>query len=234
MNLAKNPFLKEWVSYNFLGWLLGIVIGPLLFYFVIRYEMPGIYGDDLYDRLSPVFVSFPLGAGLGVMQQVKLRQWNISPALWIAATSLGFGIPISLITWVFQSSALRYDIPISWIIVEVILIGICLGGSQALLLRKLISKPSYWILTYVFGILSLGVVLVGVVGGALLAAEPMEELLYSLGLYIVIKYRDELLLLFTGMTFPFFAAFLIGFPTGMILQKFGNMKITENKEDLAT
>ena len=231
MNLAKNPFLKEWVSYNFLGWLLGTSIGPLLFYFVLRYEIPGIYGDDLYDRLTPVFISFPLGAGLGVMQQVKLRQWNISPALWIAATSLGFGIPISLITWVFQSSASRYDIPLFAVVTEVIIVAICIGGLQALLIRKLIPKPSYWILAYVFGVLAVGVILLGVISGALLAAEPIEEFLYSLDLYTVVKYRDELLLLFTGITLPFLAAFLIGLPTGLILQKFANIKIsTAGKE----
>jgi multisubunit Na+/H+ antiporter MnhB subunit len=82
------------------------------------------------------------------------------------------------------------------------------------------------------GFLALGITGIGIAIIAILLAEPIEKLFYSLGFWQLVEYRDLLLLLSIGIAFPFLAVLFIGVPTGKILQKFENRQITiENKDE---
>lgn len=244
MNLSRNYFLKDWISYNLLGWLLGVIIGPILFSFTISPALFRNANYDLQTNLAPIFFSFPVGVGLGIMQSIKLRCWEVPSSLWILATSLGFGIPATLISWFlnypswflsYVSSPLGYRAPLFLSIAEIIIIGLIVGGLQAILLRRSVLKTRYWVLAYIFGLISLGVVTIGIFFGTLYVAEPTQKFFYSLRLWqlgqLVVTYRGELINLFTLLSVPFFAALFIGLPTGIILQKFGNMQIANEGKD---
>src|SRR5688572_7964336 len=94
-SVFKNKFLKEWLLFNILGWFLGLLI------FVVLYRIIPVLDYEYYKTLSylfPIIFSFPLGIGVGIIQQIKLRNWKISRLSWTLATALGFGIPWTLIS----------------------------------------------------------------------------------------------------------------------------------------
>jgi hypothetical protein len=223
----RNPFIREWIGFNFLGWLLGMILGPIFYFFVLLVYVP----YNLYSILEPVAFSFPVGLGIGIMQQMKLHPWKISSAAWILSTTLGLGIPITFISW-FLDDRFGYNVPISAVVLQVILAGIFLGGLQALVLRKQISKSGLWILAYGFGLLAVTTIGGIIAGGAFWAAEPIEEFLYDLGLWFVVELRDGVLLLAIATILPVVAAICIGLPTGVILQQFDNLKSVSEKRSL--
>jgi hypothetical protein len=228
--LARNQFIRKWVIFNWLGWFLGLILGPLLF-FILLPNLSNFF-FNLDEDWKPILISFPFGIGLGSMQQIVLRHRKAKTDLWILATAFGVGIPATIISWLLNRDLLGYgDRQFLAIIAEILLMGFGIGGLQALVLRKQVSKVSGWIWSYVLGFFALGITGIGIAILAVLLAEPAEKLFYSLGFWQLVANRDLLLLLSIGIVLPFLAAFYIGVPTGKILQKFENRQITiENKD----
>ena len=217
--LFKNRFIKEWVRANLIGWLLGVLFGMFLFELVIIPIAWSLFDIDyyVYDKLEPIFLSFPLGAGAGILQQRNLQRWKIQSPSWALITTLSLGIPITLITWVFQTEVLGYSVPIIASIAEIVIVSLSVGGLQDYLLRKSLSQPIHWLQAYLFGSLAIAVIEFILMAIAYLAAEPIQKLLYSVDLWVIVEYRDALLLLSLALVFPFLAAFFIGLPTGRML-----------------
>jgi len=230
--LAQNQFIKKWLILNWLGWLLGLILGPLLFFILL----PNIsdFFWNLNETWLSILISFPFGIGLASMQQIMLRHWKIRPDVWVLATTFGIGIPVTIISGILYNDLLADGGNLGFIaiIAEILLMGLGIGGLQAFVIRKHVFKISGWVWSYVLGFLAIGIAGIGIAISALLLAEPIEKLFYSLGLWQLVEYRDLLLLLSIGIAFPFLAVLFIGIPTGKILQRFDNRQITmENKKE---
>ncbi len=227
--LAQDHFIKKWVGLNLMGWFLGLFIGPILFDFIIIPNSPDFVFHVL-DPLQPLITSFLFGISLGLMQQIMLRQWKVPSGIWILATAFGIGIPTTVISSLLNSGALGYsDWTLLAQIAEVFLMGLGIGGLQAILMRNKVSKVGSWMRAYVVGFPALGIVTATIVLAAVILAEPIEKLFYSLGLWELVYYRDGLLILSIEIVLPFFAAFFIGLPTGLLLQRSG--EVETNNED---
>lgn len=218
----KDPFVREWIRFNFWGTLLGVLIGPILFYLVIDSAMLTWLdyekSYDVYRKLGSLFLTIPLGAALGYLQQIKLRKWKVSSVAWIVATILGLGIPATVGGWIVNSTY-ENDIILNTLIIELVMIGLGIGGFQGIVIRKFLPNPFPWILAYVKGIFIIGVIEFCTVQGAFGIAEPVEKLFYFVGLYELVYYRDLVLMIFLFLLLPFLTAIFIGLPTGIILQK---------------
>jgi hypothetical protein len=227
---AKNQFMRKWLVLNWLGWVVGLILGPFLFFILL----PNIsdFFFDLNEYWSPILISFPFGIGLASMQQIMLRPWKVRTDLWILATAFGIGVPATVFSWLLINDLLGYgDRQFLAIIAEILLMGLGIGSLQAIVLRKQVSKVSGWVWSYALGFLALGITGIGIGIIAILLAEPIEKLFYSLGLWQLVEYRDLLLLLSVGIAFPFLAALFIGIPTGKILQRFDNWQIAIESKD---
>ncbi len=227
--LAQNQFIRKWVIFNWLGWFLGLILGPLLFFILIPNLSDFFF--NLNEDWKPILIAFPFGIGLGSMQQIVLRHQQTRTDLWILATAFGIGIPATIISWLLNRDLLGYgDRLFLAIIAEILLMGFGIGGLQALVIRKQVSKVGGWVWSYVLGFLAVGITAIGIAIVAILLAEPIEKFFYSLGLWQLVWDRDLLLLLSIGIVLPFLAALFIGVPTGKIIQKFYDRKSTiENK-----
>ncbi|HET9909199.1 MAG TPA: hypothetical protein VFQ23_21295 [Anaerolineales bacterium] len=215
----EHPFIREWVKANLIGWLLGILFGMFLFHLIITPLVWSFFDVDydVYSKLEPIFLSFPLGAGVGIFQQRNLERWKIQLSSWALLTTLSLGIPITLITWVFQTDVMGYRVPIIASIAEIVIVSLSVGGLQAYLLRQSLSRPIRWVQAYLFGSLAITVIEFILMAVAFLAAEPIQKLLYSVDLWVIVEYREALLLFSIALIFPFLAAFFIGLPTGRML-----------------
>lgn len=219
--MGDKGMIKEWAGYNFLGWLLGMILGPVLYYDILS---PYIR-HGLHEKLEPLIISVPIGLFLGVMQYIKLRHWKISPMAWIGATALGFGIPITLISW-FLQSFFGNDVPLLAAAGTAVLAGLLVGGLQAALMRRSIVKPGLWMLIYGLGLLAIAVSTGTIVVGALWGIDRFEYQLLSFGLGVVVRNFDRLLELFIVLVSSTLAAVFIGLPTGLILQKSSKKNIS--------
>jgi hypothetical protein len=231
--LVQNQFIRKWVIFNWLGWFLGLVLGPLLFFILLPNVSDFFF--NLNENWEPILISFPFGIGLGSMQQIVLRHWKVRADLWILATAFGIGIPATIISWILIHDLLGYgDREFLAIIAEILLMGLGIGGLQAFVIRRQLSKVSGWVWSYVLGFLALGITAIGIAIVTLLLAEPLEKLFYSLGFWQLVENRDLLLLLSIGIALPFLAVLFIGVPTGKILQRFDNRQITIENENQKT
>lgn len=230
MDFSQKQFLRKWMILNWLGWLLGLVAGPVFFILIIR-NISDLYYylDDIWEIL---LVALPFGISLGSIQQILLRRWNVPFRLWILATGFGIAIPATFIFWFHNSGAFAYDsgefLPI---IVELVIMGLGIGSLQALVLRKQVASVSGWVWAYSVGFLILGIAALGIASLAFLLAEPIQKFFYFLGLWQLVENRDLLLYLSIVVTLPVIAALVIGIPTGRILQKFDNTQISIERRD---
>jgi hypothetical protein len=227
-SIFQSKFLKEWLLFNILGWFLGLLI------FVVLYRIIPVLDYEYYKTLSylfPVIFSFPLGLGLGIMQQIKLRKRGISGLSWTLATTLGFGIPWTLISWLRDNLSLDYQWDPYLDMARIIIVGACIGGLQAYILRKSTSldiKPGSWILAYTIGLPALVIVeFIIYIIPVFIFAKPLLRLFREWGWWGLISYREIFIFSFIALTIPFFAALFIGLPTGRKLQRFDNMETSK-------
>ncbi len=55
--------MRNWIYYNFLGWILGVITGPFFINYVIvgSRDISKMSEDLIYDPLAKLFYSFPVG-----------------------------------------------------------------------------------------------------------------------------------------------------------------------------
>jgi len=243
MRFLKSEFLRKWIKANLIGLLIGVFVGPILFFLVIMPSDPSHFAHysafhaSLYDILAEIFIWFPIGAGLGIAQQRLLREWNIRPYTWIIATSLGFVLPTTLIAWVLPQ--------IDWLLihkewgssitntlstVKPFIVGLMVSLLQAWLLRKSITKPSLWVWSYLASVLAMDLIFSLLVIVPIIIAESAENFFYTYGLSDLLYYGFISMVLVIGLTLSFFASVIIGLPTGFILVRYSKRQssITES------
>ena len=99
-----------------------------------------------------------LGAGIGIMQWLVLRQQISKAGWWILANILGIATA-AVILDVFPADA-------SWIMtgVSIIILGAIIGIAQWLVLWWQIPKANLWIIANILGVSAGGALGVGVIG----------------------------------------------------------------------
>ncbi|MEW6239659.1 MAG: hypothetical protein AB1564_02485 [Chloroflexota bacterium] len=235
MNSFRNPLIKQWILFNFFGWLLGLMIGPL-FYLVFIH--PALwFNGSLAKILAPIFLSFPLGISIGAMQNLVIQRWNLPILSWIRISILGSVTAAIIAIWLFSRDTFGADISTTFFIdIEAIFLvpifaGFTVALFQTVFLRKSISKPALWIISYICGfVVALFMVLVVTIA-AFAFADSIIKALYALRLWDIVWHRDLVLIIFNLLVLSFWLAIVIGLPTGNILYKnFGNIKTTTDEQ----
>jgi hypothetical protein len=225
MAIIKTPLMRNWIYYNFLGWFFGVIAGP---FFIIHVVPSFVYisrmdEEFLYEPLSILFFTFPFGFTLGIMQKKYLQQQGILTPGWKRITTLGIGIPATImffITFFFASSFL-------WSLVlflaSTAIVGISTGGLQTISLNKSFPKSISWASAYVKGFLLLGIAcLVYVLIGTSIdyfIRSSLREILNIQGYSYIL---EALFFLYNGIIFSILATICIGIPTGKILKQWKN------------
>lgn len=130
--------LKKWVLFNFLGWVLGIIIVLIL--------------SSTFDAIGieslQFFVAVGIGFGVGLLQWLLLkRHFNIS-SKWIGRTILGMTIPF-LIADVLKHFDIL-DLKSLFIPICVAIGSILVGLFQGRLLTRVNISQQKWIIASFF------------------------------------------------------------------------------------
>ncbi|HNE06360.1 MAG TPA: hypothetical protein PLT08_17670 [Anaerolineales bacterium] len=193
----NRQFLTTWSILNFVGLIVGSYFVSL-----IQSNVGYIGFDFKFSAWKTMLIMLPLGAGIGVFQWFKLRQFGIKLFMWAFATALGFSILVTLYVWVlnFRSHDYReYNIP-DWVIntglaITIPIGGVIIGSLQSIVIRKHISRPCLWIRAYAIGFL---------------LPLIITPLAYSIKSFILkILYISEFLYFFVDLRWLFFFGFLI-------------------------
>ncbi|MBN2499245.1 MAG: hypothetical protein JXB38_00680 [Anaerolineales bacterium] len=196
---SDGKFLFGWIYVNFFTWLVGLFF--ILPFSIFVDASPIVLSDELYT----LFMCLLFGALVGFKQWLMLSKWGVRPILWILATSLGFGIPMTLLYW--YDNSLPWYAPIRHTVVPLILgpllISICVGLAQKWVIRVAISKPTLWVRANVIGIfISQVLYIIGLIFLFFLinpVSSDAGELLYGLVSTIMIPFYGTVSALFTGL-----------------------------------
>jgi hypothetical protein len=229
MKSFRNPLIKQWILFNFFGWLLGLIIGPIFYSVFIH---PAVWLNGSLDKiLAPIFLSFPVGVSIGAMQNLVIQRWNLPILSWIRISILGSVSAAIIAIWLFSRGTFGIDIStmffmdISAIFVVPIFAGFNVALFQTVFLRKSILKPALWIISYICGFFVALLMVLVVAIAAFAFADSIIKALYALGLWDIVWQRDLVLIICNLLVLSFWLAIVIGLPTGNILYKnFGNTK----------
>jgi len=120
---------RQWVLVTFVGWFLGVILIMMLSGFL---DSIGIEGMQFYLGLG-------MGAGVGLAQWLRLRNFLAVNINWMLFSAFGMGIPFIFLDLVPAVSVV-YKLPLS-----IALGSITTGLLQFLLLKQLSSKAYLWI-----------------------------------------------------------------------------------------
>ena len=161
------------------------------------------------------------------MQLVIMKRWKIQPVLWVMiATSLGWGIPATLISWYYENVFVKqfgYSSPYEfWLYgFAIVLVSASVGLAQTLVMKNNFAKRWLWILANVLGL----VLCVLVVGGTMLAVAALLPSEFSIGA----REFGFLMWVFLLLTLPF-AGIIPSLSTGIYLLKY-SPNVPEEKGD---
>lgn len=231
MKSFRNPFIKQWILFNFFGWLLGLIIGPL---FYVLFIHPALrFNGSLARILAPIFLSFPLGISIGAMQNLVIQRWNLPLLSWIRISILGSVTATIIAIWIFSKDIFGADISTTFFIdIEAVFLvpifaGFTVALFQTVFLRKSISRPVLWIISYICGFFVALIIALVITIAAFASADFIIKALYALELWEIVWYRDLVLAISNLLALPIWLAIVIGLPTGNILYKnFGGTTTT--------
>jgi len=157
--------LIEWSALNLTGWVIGFIL-VIIFadnlesikHLAWKYGLASDFRKEWIGEAA--LVSLPFGLSVSVLQWVRLRQLRVNPLLWILATAIGYGVFVTLYSWVVKFDSfeyrMKYDVPY-WIInVGLFIImpigGAIIGGLQSIVIKDKVSNLGLWIKAYIFGL----------------------------------------------------------------------------------
>jgi hypothetical protein len=234
----KQRFIIEWSVYNLLGWTIGISLQFIMTRLNIediRYNVwkLGLISDFRKPYLiESILYYLPFGISVGVAQLFALRKkLKIHVGGWILATTLGWSIFATLFSetydYFWKKNSSFYAIYLALITVALIG-GLLIGGFQSLPLRKSL-KPIAWVLPNGFGMLLLGILVLGSILLTLVLKGFALNILFSWNLY---KLADILYFVFLGTTLLnalFTGVIIVAMPTANVLIKYSNMQLPDNR-----
>lgn len=215
MKLLQHPLIRQWILLNYLGWLLGVILGPVLYLLVI---FPAVWLTDSLDKIfTPVFLSVPLGVSVGALQSLAIKWLKLPPCAWTLLSILASVTAAIISTWLFPTEKFSRDITVFFLIPMIA--GLNIGVFQTIYLHKLISKPALWIVSYIGGVFVALIMVVMITITAFATSDFIIKALYALELWDVVWNRDLVLTIFNLLAMPIWLTFVIGLSTGNILQK---------------
>ena len=216
MKSFRNSLIRQWILFNYLGWLLVIIIGPIFYMLVIS---PRVWlNASLVNILMPIFLSFPLGISVGALQNIVIQQWKLPISSWIVNSLLSSIVATAIAVWLFHIEIFGNDITAIFLVPS--LAGLVIATFQTVSLRKLVSRPLLWAIAYISGLFISIIAVLAISIVAFVSADFIIKTLYSLKLWDVVFYRDIVLMIFNLLfTFPISLAIVIGLSTGNILRR---------------
>jgi hypothetical protein len=154
----KIRFLARWIGVNLVGWIAGVFSGLCLGEFYLAPIFSLSFDSSLTDALAPLFVWLPHGVWVGIMQLEMMKKWKIQPIIWVIATSLGWGIPATLLAWYHENMFVKqfgYGISYEYGLYSflgIVLVGASVGSAQSLVMGSSFAKRGLWILANVLGL----------------------------------------------------------------------------------
>lgn len=163
---SKIRFLASWVGLNLVGWTTGVFSGLCLGEFYLAPIFSLSFDSPIADALAPLFVWLPHGIWVGIMQLEMMKRWKIQPILWVIATSLGWGIPSTLIAWYHENVFVKqfgYGSPLEYWLYgfAIVFVAGSVGLSQMLVMGNAFVKRGLWILANALGLVICVLVAVG-------------------------------------------------------------------------
>ena len=224
MKSLRNPFIRQWILFNYLGWLVGLLVGFLLYMvFIAPHDFLPYHWQEppLYKVLEVIFLSIPLGISIGTMQGLVIRRWKFPFSSWTIISILGSVLAAIINIWLYHNGILVNDL--SDFFLAPVFVGFIVALFQAFFFRKSISKPVLWVFSHILGYFVALFISTVIYVLAFLFADPIIEVLMALQLSSVVWSRDLVLLIFIFITFPIWLAVITGSLTGNILYKaYGN------------
>ncbi len=155
----KKKFLRSWVLFNGIAWLIGIIVAFVLGYFVVNL---------FYPEENNLIVGFCPGLIVGYAQWLVINKYFKISAWWIFASAIGMGIPdvIAVILFVLSGNESIVGIELVDLILRLFIGGLIAGLLQFNLLKPFTPKHKFWLIT---SALAWGIALFGaMIGGVFL------------------------------------------------------------------
>ncbi len=235
MQSTKSGFLKGWLTYNFIGWVIGgvVSIGTILATSRLAggiINFAPLYGvslsGDAEAELTVYLFWLPLSVFAALFQWLNLRHLNVSGPAWILGTTLAWVVPAASLPVLLDHSALALEGFASWDTggwaATVTTMVVCVAIAQAMILRSSRRASVLWIVAHLAGsfaclLLVLITLLIG--HGIGHSLKPYFFSLGEIGKQIVWK-RLELSIALVYLVLPLWATLTVGLPTGLILSKY--------------
>jgi hypothetical protein len=225
---SKIMFLGRWIGVNLVGWIAGAFSGLCLGEFYLAPILSLSFDSPIADGLAPLLVWLPPGIGVGIMQSLIMKRWKIQSVLWMIATSLGLGIPATLIAWYHDNIFVQqfgYGGPSQYWFYGfgIVLVATGVGLAQMLVMGTAFSKRALWIVANVLGVVICLLLWVVVIFSSMSLLPPES----SLGA----RTSGFLVVVISLSTLPFMGI-IPSLATGLYLLKYGSDAIDDKGSDL--
>ena len=228
--------LTKWTVLNMVGWIVGTFTVVILNFFYTRFDFEINNFSPFLDFIITIALWLPIGFTIGFIQSYFLSQGNIKKSVWVYATTFGWWIP-AVILYLYSESGFYQPNSFSPII-ETLIIGACLGASQAYLLRIDFWRTGVWITTNALGVCAL----VFLHSHVLFPSYSYHSTIYERIVHNLFAQTNQPLYYFLstfteeiGIAFiPFIGALTIALPTGLLLVKFIGSKSSEKNSSIAS
>lgn len=180
---TNAPSLTSWLRTTWAGWVLGV---PCTILLALAGEALGIGGMQ-------VLVGAGMGAGVGLLQGRAVRRFRLRALPWFWSSVTGLALP-------FLAWDLGQALGVSWtysLPACVALGGLLAGSWQAVLLRRSLAGPTWWVLASALGWTLAGAMAAG--ADRLVRAHAIRGLVGA-GTYLALVAAGGLILgLLTGL-----------------------------------
>jgi len=217
MNNAR--FTREWFGFNFAGWIIGDII------YAIIYQPYLLFSLQKNPELKIAFLLL-ICIGIASIQwfRLRLKDWKIQLIPWILITSVGWGTSVSIVGG-FSVNLIQFRnfiwLAVCLYMAGIFTLGAIIGIIQAVTIRKSLARPELWILANGFGLLTLGLYVIGINIFVATFRSPIAHILNSIGFYTYSHGGRTLLLLFIWITLPLIGTLTTAIPISMILSRYG-------------
>jgi len=134
---------RNWLLYNLLGWILGVVL------LIVLSDAASVF------QLSSIkwVKGFGMGLGFSFMQSFYLRKIGVEPLKWVVFTTLGFVFPFLLEDVLGFIRVIEKEVNL--IYYSMLFLGLLVPIIQWQVIRSKVSLSVWLIRNYIFWVLSL-------------------------------------------------------------------------------
>lgn len=153
----KKKFLRRWVLFNGIAWLIGIIVAFVIGYFIVNL---------FYPEENNLIVGFCPGIVVGYAQWLVIKKYFKISAWWIFASAIGMGIPDVIAVILFELNGIETLVGIMPVdlAIRFFIGGLITGILQFNLLKPFTPKYKFWLIAspLAWGIALFGAMIGGV------------------------------------------------------------------------